>query len=76
MPSTSKPMPHRGPFWYAVNFSTDGETVVTGCDDRTARIWDAATASRRYSSLRCHPGILADNTAIFERVFNLLVSEG
>ena len=24
-------------------FSPDGETVITGSDDRTARLWDAAT---------------------------------
>jgi eukaryotic-like serine/threonine-protein kinase len=40
----SKPMRHRGPFWYAVAFSEDGKTVVAGCDDYTARVWDVATA--------------------------------
>jgi WD40 repeat protein/serine/threonine protein kinase len=40
----SKPMRHGGPFWYAVSFSSDGKTLVAGCDDHTARIWDIETS--------------------------------
>ena len=29
----------------AVAFSPDGKTILTGCDDFTARLWDAATGA-------------------------------
>jgi WD40 repeat protein len=58
----SKPMRHRGPFWYAVAFSKDGRTVVTGCDDATSRIWDIAT-SRPIGPMLPHDAAL--RTAVF-----------
>jgi hypothetical protein len=36
------PLTHRGPV-YAVAFSPDGKTVITGSWDNTARLWDATT---------------------------------
>ena len=35
-------MTHQGTVW-AVAFSPDGKTVLTGSVDKTARLWDAAT---------------------------------
>ncbi len=35
----------------SVVFSPDGKTVVTGCADRTARLWDTATGERVGRSL-------------------------
>jgi WD40 repeat protein/serine/threonine protein kinase len=58
----SKPMRHRGPFWYAVAFSKDGRTVVTGCDDATAQIWDIET-SRPIGPMLPHDAAL--RTAVF-----------
>ena len=36
---------------YSVAFSPDGKTVVTGCADRIARLWDIATGERVGRSL-------------------------
>jgi WD40 repeat protein len=58
----SRPMRHRGPFWYAVSFSKDGRTLVTGCDDATSRIWDIAT-SRPIGPMLPHDAAL--RTAVF-----------
>jgi len=58
----SRPMRHRGPFWYAVAFGKDGRTVVTGCDDATSRIWDIAT-SRPIGPMLPHDAAL--RTAVF-----------
>jgi WD40 repeat protein len=58
----SRPMRHRGPFWYAVAFAKDGRTVVTGCDDATSRIWDIAT-SRPIGPMLRHDAAL--RTAVF-----------
>jgi WD40 repeat protein len=55
-------MRHRGPFWYAVAFSKDGQTLVTGCDDSTARIWDIAT-SKPIGPMLPHDAAL--RTAVF-----------
>ena len=60
--ATSKPMPHGGPFWYAVAFSKDGRAIVAGCDDHTARVWDIATARPIGPSL---PHEAAPRTAAF-----------
>jgi WD40 repeat protein/serine/threonine protein kinase len=35
-------LPHEGPV-YAVAFSPDGRTLLTGCTGETARLWDTAT---------------------------------
>jgi WD40 repeat protein len=58
----SKPMRHRGPFWYAVSFSKDGRTVVTGCDDATSRLWDIVT-SKPIGPMLPHDAAL--RTAVF-----------
>jgi eukaryotic-like serine/threonine-protein kinase len=58
----SRPMRHRGPFWYAVSFSKDGRTLVTGCDDATSRIWDIAT-SKPIGPMLPHDAAL--RTAVF-----------
>src|SRR6516165_6586307 len=41
-------LPHQDPVWamewvYAVAFSPNGKTILTGSADRTARLWDVAT---------------------------------
>ncbi len=38
------PLTHQG-IVYAVAYSPDGKTVLTGSADQTARLWDAATGS-------------------------------
>jgi len=42
---------------YAVAFSPDGRTILTGCSDHTARLWDAATGQPRGNPLR-HEGVV------------------
>jgi WD40 repeat protein/serine/threonine protein kinase len=37
---------HQAPVW-SVAFAPDGQTLATGSDDTTLRIWDAATAQER-----------------------------
>ena len=37
---------------YAGVFSPDGKTVLTGCDDGTARMWDATTGNLRNPLLK------------------------
>ena len=52
-------MPHQGPIWFgvAVAFSPDGRAVVTGCDDRTVRVWDVDTAKPIGPVLRHGAGV-------------------
>jgi hypothetical protein len=42
----------------AVAFSPDGQTVLTGCTDDTARLWDARTGAPRGEPLK-HASVLA-----------------
>ena len=44
------PSPTHGPFDYLVNsvaYSADGKQIVSCSDDRTVRVWDVSTGSRR-----------------------------
>ena len=46
-----QPLVHRD--WVSsVAYSPDGRTILTGCYDRTARLWDRATAGRSAGRLR------------------------
>jgi hypothetical protein len=47
---------HAGPVW-SVAFSPGGKTVITGCEDHTARLWDAATGRPLGQTLK-HGGIV------------------
>ena len=38
----------------ACSFSPDGGSVLSGSDDKTLKIWDAATGARLRSALRLH----------------------
>jgi eukaryotic-like serine/threonine-protein kinase len=49
---------HRSTVW-AVAFSPDGKVVLTGSQDRTARLWDAATGEPVGVPLRHEAGVLA-----------------
>ena len=35
-----KPSAHSGTIW-SVGFSPDGKTIVSGCGDKTLKVWDA-----------------------------------
>src|SRR5262249_53875813 len=48
------PIRHRDPL-RAVAFSSDGRILLTGSEDRTARLWDAATGKPRLPALE-HDG--------------------
>jgi WD40 repeat protein len=41
----------------AVAFSPDGQTVLTGCDDGGARLWDAATGKPVGPPVRHQPAV-------------------
>src|SRR5206468_9668432 len=49
---------HRGTVWAAA-LSPDGKTVLTGSQDRTARLWDAATGKPTGVGLKHGAGVLA-----------------
>ncbi len=42
---------------YSVNYSPDGKRIVTGCVDKTAKLWDAATG-KEILTLTGHTGFL------------------
>ena len=52
------PLHHPGTV-LAVAFSPDGKTVLTGCSDRTARLWDVATGQPIGSPLRHEGEVMA-----------------
>ncbi len=47
----ARPLQHQGKGW-AVTFSPDGKTVLTGSMDGTARLWDAKTGEPIGTALR------------------------
>jgi WD40 repeat protein len=49
---------HAGPV-NSVAFSPDGKTVITGCSDKTARLWDVATG-QAVGQTMTHQGSLSD----------------
>jgi WD40 repeat protein len=42
-----------------VAFSPDGKTVLTGCEDKTARLWDASTGQPTGPPMRHENGVEA-----------------
>jgi eukaryotic-like serine/threonine-protein kinase len=51
-------MAHQDAVW-AVAFSPDGQTILTGSDDKTARLWDATTGQPRGRPLAHQGGVKA-----------------
>ena len=49
---------HTDRVWFA-EFSPDGQQVVTGSYDKTARVWDAATAHKKLLRLTGHTAEVA-----------------
>jgi phosphoserine phosphatase len=63
---------HTGPVW-SVAFAPDGQTLVTGSDDTTLRVWDAATGREKAELPRRGSAVLG---VVFAHSEKFLLSGG